>query len=143
MINSTFNPMSEYELSKDKLNFAGKSASGILSVEEVNGSIVANELAIDITLADDHLLFGGSLAVKGGKFGDKVSLQVVHPQVGVLNEYITDYGIVEDQQKQFDIVNKYPAKIPAGLILRVKYIPCTEPGIRSITVFYPLHKVLI
>jgi hypothetical protein len=70
-------------------------------------------------------------------------MQIVHTTYGVVNEFITDYYIQEDFQKQFEISNTYPAKLAAGLILRVKYVPFATLGVRDIVVNYTLHLVMV
>lgn len=134
--NTTFKPIRSADLTADALNFAGHGTYGECVAENT-------EVHIDLQLADDVLLTGGVLLVKGGKFEDKISMQVVHPTMGVLNEFVTDYRVVEDSQKQFDLSSAYPAKIYAGLILRIKYVSCAIPGVRDIAANYYLHKVLV
>jgi hypothetical protein len=148
--NTLFKPLSNAEFTADKLNFHGQGAIGVCDVHEVsaatdqNPAVFSNqELHIDLEVLEDTLLSGGILMVKGGKMADKISMQVCHPTAGILNEYVSNYRVCEDSQKQFELENAYPAKLMTGLILRVKYEACEEPGVRTIAVNYKLHKVLV
>lgn len=134
MINSTYDPQKVIDFEKGKLNFAGKSCIGTSLASEITN--------IDITLTEDHLLTGGILIVKGGMMLDKISLQVVHPTAGILNEFVTQYRVIQDSNRQFELMLPYPAKLFAGLILRCKYESSSEPSTRTIAINYLLHKVL-
>lgn len=135
MINSTYNPESITDFEKSKLNFAGKSVMGTSNASETT--------TIDLVLVDDHLLTGGLLIVKNGKMPDMVTLQIVHPAYGVVNEFVTKYRVIEDSNKQFELVLEYPARLFAGLSIRCKYESSADIGERTIAVNYFLHKVLI
>lgn len=135
MINSTYNPESITDFEKSKLNFAGKSCLGTSNASEIT--------TIDLVLVDDHLLTGGLLIVKNGKMPDMVTLQIVHPTYGVVNEFVTKYRVIEDSNKQFELVLEYPARLFAGLTVRCKYESSADVGERTIAVNYFLHKVLI
>jgi hypothetical protein len=138
--NTTFAPLKVSDFTSASLNFDGIGVSGSCAVVDETLPLPVN---IDLALTDDVLLIGGILLVKWGQFNDKVCMQVVHPIAGVLNQYVTDYHIIEDSQKQFEILNVYPAKIPAGCILRVVYTPCNIVGNRNIAINYNLHKVMV
>ena len=136
--NTNHKPTSIADFNANNLNFAGKGASGSCTVTSSSNPVAS----IDMTLTDDCLITGGILMVKNGYFTDKLSMQVVHPTLGVVSEYVTDFRVVEDSQRQFELNINYPAKIPAGMILRIKYTPSTDVGVRYISVNYMLHKVL-
>ena len=128
MINSTYNPMNISDLEKGKLNFNG---------QKIQGTCVAGgSVNVDLTLTDDHLMTGASLQLSGNNPGDSIQFQIVHPVAGVLNQFIDWYA------KEFDKEMNYPAKIPAGLILRLVY---NSTGASNVDIFinYSLHKVLI
>jgi hypothetical protein len=135
MIDSTYDPQKVTDFEKSKLNFSGKGVYGSCSESTTEN--------IDFVLTDDVLLTGGIMRVKNGKFQDKITLQVIHPVAGVVNEFITDFGINEDAQKQFDISLPYGAKLPAGLSIRCVFTACADVGLREITVNYYLHKCML
>ena len=135
MVNSTFKPNHRSQFQADWLKFDGKSAYAEAQSSEEKNS--------DLVLTDDVLLTGGYVCVQGGKFGDKICLQVVHPQAGVLDQFVSDYYIKSDSESQFSIDLDYPAKLPAGLIVRAVYKSNNNEGLRRIAVNYFLHKVLI
>jgi hypothetical protein len=133
--NTTYNPEKVSDFEKSKLNFAGRSVTGTVNENETVNA--------DYTFTDDTLMTGGVLIVKEAKITDKVSLQVVHPIYGVLNEFVTEYRLAEDQQVQFKLDLPYPAKLLAGLIVRCKYVASEEKGTRIFALNLLLHKVLI
>lgn len=95
-----------------------------------------------VKVADDYLVTGGDLLVEGGLIDDKIFLQVVHPVAGVIKEFISGFRIASDTIKQLNLQLHYPAKIPAGLSLRCKYIASADGALRKIAVNFYLHKVL-
>lgn len=133
-INTTYRPTKVSDFQSDCVNFNGQSSSGTAVESQV--------ITVDITMTDDHLLTGGNFIVKGGKFGDRIKLQVVHPVAGVVGQYVTDYGIQSDSEFQFALELTYPAKIQAGLKLRLSYTSSSEVGVRQFCINYSLHKVL-
>lgn len=132
---TTYNPEKVSDFEKSKLNFAGKSISATVNENETVNA--------DYTLADDMLMNGGVLIVKEAKITDKVSLQIVHPIYGVVNEFVTDYRLAEDQQVQFNLELPYPAKLATGLTIRCKYVASEEKATRIFALNILLHKVLI
>lgn len=122
-----------------KIQFSGKGICGVCEVVDIT-SITPK--IIDMPLSDDYLLTGGQLIVKGANIKDHVSLQVVLPDGTILSEFITQFRMVEDSDKQFEFNNNYPAKIYAGLVLRIIYQPAAIVGVRDIALNYYLHKVL-
>lgn len=132
--NTLYNPENTADFVKSKLNFNGQS---------IYSTVEANENKnIDLTMTDDHLLTGGVLIVKEAKITDKVCLQIIHPNGTVLNEFVKDYRLAEDQQVQFKLDLNYPAKIITGLIIRCYYIASSDPGQRTVALNLLLHKVL-
>ena len=129
-----YNPQKTSDFEKSKLIFSGQTIYfDALENDTTDG---------DLTLADDVLITGGQLLVKGGNIHDQVFMQVVHPTAGVLNEFVSGWRINPDSTDQFTIVLNYPAKIPAGLIIRCKYIADATTGTRDVAVNLHLHKVL-
>jgi hypothetical protein len=135
MINSTYDPQKLSDFEKGKLEFSGQSI-----YFECSESMTQSA---DYLVTDDILITGGILLVKGGKLEDRVYLQVVHPTAGVINEFISGYRISEDVNKQFEMNLPYPAKIPAGLSIRCKYVADALVGIRDIAVNFYFHKIMI
>lgn len=148
MINSVYKPINVKDFQADCLNFNGQAISGSVAASGVSN--------FDLTLTDDHLLTGGTLLVSGGIFGDKITLQVVdtggiipvpyraaYPNYPILNQFVTNYGIVSDSQRQFSLDINYPAKIFAGLTLRYVYTATATVSTRLICLNYSLHKTLI
>jgi len=122
------------QFTSDALKFAGLSATGAALGAVTN---------IDKSLGFDVALTGAVLLVKGGRFGDRVSLQVVHPAAGVLEEFVTDWYVTEDAQKQFEIQLNYPANVPTGLILRVVYKADVDLDVaRNVAINYITHRVI-
>lgn len=133
-INTLYNPEKTSDFVKSKLKFSGQSISSVAQTGET--------INADLSLSEDYLLTGGVLIVKEAKISDRVSLQVVHPVYGVVNEFVTDYGMSEDQQVQFSLQLVYPAKLFAGLKIRCKYIASSDAGTRTFILNLLLHKVL-
>jgi len=134
MINSTFRPTHKSQFQSNNVNFNGQSCFGSCEATQTTNT--------DLTMTDDHFLTGGVLIIKNGKFGDKITLQVIHPTLGVVNQFVTNFGVISDSEFQFKMVEDYPAKIFAGLSLRVVYIATLELGTRSFCLNYDLHKAL-
>lgn len=132
--NTTYNPEKVSDFQKSKLNFTGRSISGTANENET--------VDADYTFTDDTLMNGGVLIVKEAKITDKVSLQVVHPVCGVVNEFVTEYRLAEDQQVQFKLDLPYPAKLVAGLTIRCKYEASEDKGQRIFALNLLLHNVL-
>jgi len=132
--NTTFDPSNTSLFEKAKLN---KDAHGICAT--VTAGAVTN---LDFTLTDDMLVTGGVFLCSGGAQGDFVNFQVVHPIAGVLNQFITNWYIDPSTIRQETTKSNYPAKLPAGLILRVSY---TSTGTSNvwIAINYDLEKVLV
>ena len=133
--NTIYNPLKVSDFTKDSIKFSGQS---IYFQCESN-----TEASQDYTLTDDMLLTGGILLVKGGKFTDRIYLQVVHPIAGVVDEFVSGFRVAEDSNEQFKIDLPYPAKIPAGLKIRCKYVSSSDVGTRDVAVNFFLHKVLV
>lgn len=122
------------QFTSDAVKFAGASASDDAVADETK--------TIDYTVPYDLCITGAAVVVKGGSIDDKVCLQVVHPQAGVLDEFVTDWYMNEDRNHQFTIDLDYPANIPAGLIIRAVYKANSQAGTRNVRINYFLHKVI-
>lgn len=102
----------------------------------------------DYKILNDSLIDGAVVLVKNSALGDKVTLQVIDIDniIGyganvVLGQYVTNWYINPDSTFQVDLKSAYPAKILAGLYLRVSY---TSVGANNVDflINYKLHKIL-
>lgn len=66
----------------------------------------------------DTSMAGVQFKVVGGCDGDKVKFQVVHPTLGVMDEFATDYYVFADETSR---IQEHRAVLPAGLYIRVIY----------------------
>lgn len=145
MINSTYNPLNQNEFDKTKIQVADKSVQGVCPAGET--------ASFDVTLADDHLLMGLQILAKNSNFGDTLTLQVIDiagtlpngasfPPNTVLAQFGTTIGVCDDKQEKLNERSVYPAKLLAGLSIRLVY---TSTGTTDVNVIanYILHKVLV
>lgn len=102
----------------------------------------------DMAISDDMLIDGGMLIALNATLGDKVNFQVIDKdnvmQLGantVLGQYVTDWYMNPQESIQLNFENTYPAKLYAGLYLRVVYISVGQNNV-DVLVNYRLHKVL-
>ncbi len=128
MINSTYDPCNVKDFEKTKLSFNG---------QKVHATCPAGQsINLDLVMTDDHLLTGAAVSLTNNIESDCIKFQVVHPTYGVVNQFIDWYA------REFDKDLSYPAKLPAGLTLRVVY---TSTGALPVEVYinHILHKVMI
>jgi hypothetical protein len=78
--------------------------------------------ALDYTLSAERWIDGVELLVSGAAQGDYVNFQVVHPQAGVLDTFGATWYVDHERCKQTVVVLSYPARLVAGLIIRVSYV---------------------
>lgn len=125
-------------------------ANVALNNQYTKGTVAAGSTQnIDYTLVDDCFITGGELITYGANFGDTVLFQVVDVNniLGkgenfVCNQY--DNKILKNDtynQQQSITKSLYPAKIIAGLTLRLVY---SSTGLVPVQVGinYDLHKAL-
>lgn len=133
--NTAFDPKNLNDFEKTKLN---KDARGIQGT-----AIAGTTTSFDLTLTDDTVMAGGNaFLAKGAVAGDCVSFQIIHPIVGILNQFITDWYLNPDSTAQAVPTSNYPAKLPAGLILRVVYTSVGSSDV-WVAINYNKEKVLI
>lgn len=139
-MSTTYSPRNTNEFSSKCLNFDGIG---------INGTAIANTTtSIDYLITQDVLITGAILLTKNSKFGDNFIFQVVDidgilsPSGTILNQFITNWYVSEDIQKQLDMQINYPAKLYAGLYLRFMYTSIGDEDV-SVAINYTLHKVLI
>lgn len=131
---TTFDPPNTNYFDKTKLN---KTAQGV-KITATAGTTTH----LDYTLTDDVLMAGGNaFMAKGAAWGDKVAFQVLHPIAGLLLEFISDWYVNPDSTQQTVPTSNYPAKLVAGLILRVVYTSVGASNV-EIAVNYNFEKVL-
>jgi hypothetical protein len=103
---------------------------------------------IDLLLTDDSFLTGGVLRTSGSAFGDHATFQVVdvdniigYGAGAVLGQYVTSWYMRSDAEEQVNENAAYPAKVIAGLYLRVVYTSVGTSDV-DVAVMYRLHKAL-
>ncbi len=138
--NTQFAPTNTDQYSAKDLNASHKGTK----FTAIAGQATSHDLAI----TDDVLIDGGVLVVLNGVIGDKITFQVVdidnikgYGANTVLGQYKTDWYINPQESVQLDFTSRYPAKVFAGLYLRVVY---TSTGSNNLDVIvnYKLQKVL-
>lgn len=131
------NKVTEFQANKLQYNATGVTAT-------ITAGTTTN---IDLAFTDDHLLTGFWLIGSGINPGDKIALQAVdssnifgYGAGTVLKQFATNIYLPATCDAQFDVA--YPAKVYAGLTLRVIY---TSTGILSpvFAVNYKIHKIII
>lgn len=148
MQNSTYNPVKVSDFEKTKMQFNAQGINASISTATVTN--------IDLDLTDDHMITGAWFIVNGANLGDSVDFQVIditgniiHAMSGglipvtpgyILNQFISNWFMNVSTDTQFDMI--YPAKILAGMALRVVY---TSVGSSSVFVAinYKLHEILV
>lgn len=135
---TSYDPRNILDFEKSKLN---KAARGMKQTVTLGGTC-----NIDYTLADDMLLAGGSVfLVENVRWGDKVTFQVLNGST-VLAEFITDWYLNPETKQQAVPSSSYPAKIYAGLTLRIIYTstgnPLSDP-VPEVCINYNFEKVLV
>lgn len=99
----------------------------------------AGATAIDLpALAEERWVDGGEVVVKDANPGDWVTFSVVHPVYGVVETFVPSWTVVPGTGRT--TLSAYPARVPAGMILRMTYtntVGGTTPGC---AVNYRLHK---
>ncbi len=134
-----FNPIRVDEFEKTKLNFDGQGMSATVTAGSTQN--------VDLLLSDDVLLTGCWFITNNSNLGDTLTFQVVDTSGAftgtpgtVLSQFITNWYPNVSTDINFEV--PYPAKIPAGLTLRLVYVSTgsTNPFVAA---NYQLHKVLV
>jgi hypothetical protein len=141
MVNSTLKLTQINQFASDLVHANNQGVSGNATAGVVS--------SIDLKLTDDHFVTGGVLRTLNSAFGDSVTFQVVDVDnvIGygagtVLGQYATSVYMRSDSQEQINENIPYPAKIPAGLYLRIVYTSVGTTDV-TVTMMYRLHKILI
>jgi hypothetical protein len=74
---------------------------------------------LDLLMAEERYVDGGVVIVKDANPGDYCVFQVVHPQAGVVEQFVNKWFVIPGTGKMD--VNVYRAKVPAGLTIRIVY----------------------
>ncbi len=133
MQNSTYDPRCVDDFEKSKIVTAFIGLQGTCPFGQTTN--------IDYSLTDDVLFTGGEFLAKNSLFGDKFSLQIVHPINGVIYTFVNDFGVTDDSQTKMVKQSVIPAKLPAGLIIRLAYTSTGETDVKLIINLY-LFKIL-
>lgn len=139
--NTKYNPPNVNEFEKSKLNINAQGVSATVSNGETSN--------LDYLLTDDCLLTGLVFFTSATGYGDYVQLQVVDTSGAftgtagtVMLQPATNWYVNPGSYLSMDA--DYPAKIPAGLTLRLVYTNTALPlGSTRIFMNYKLHKVLV
>lgn len=139
---TVYNPTSVDAFDKTKLNYNGL---------KVSASVAAGATTdVNLALTDDHLLTGAQLILTGACDLDEVQFKIVDssssipvparvafPNYPILNQFIDWYA------SNFSKDLPYPAKITAGLTLRVTYKNTCVSTAVTVKVNYFLHKIIV
>lgn len=125
---TAYDPKNINDFDKTKLNFNGMKVGATVAADSTQN--------LDLTLTDDHLISGASVTLYGNCADDEVKFQVLMGST-VVASYIDWFA------KDMDKTLEYPAKIPAGLTLRVVYKNTCPSESVKVRINYHLHKVLI
>lgn len=127
--NTNFDPPNTNYFDKTKLN---KAAEG--HEFTVTAGTTQN---LNITISDDALLMDSCILVDGAVKGDHWTMQVIHPVAGVVFQGITGWRVDFTTLRQPIPKSNFPAKIFAGLTLRIVY---TSIGANDVWVCVNLDK---
>lgn len=141
MQNSKYAPASFQEYSAKDLN---------TNLRGCHFNCAPNQTTInDYVITDDCLLDGANLHTINANLGDKITAQVIdkdnifgYGHNVVLGQYVTDWFINPMRTEQLDYTSRYPAKIFAGLYLRIIYTSTSNSVPVDVIVNYKLHKIL-
>jgi hypothetical protein len=138
--NTTYDPTNVGDFERTKLNYAAVGISGTASAGTTTN--------IDHALTDDSLLTGAQVLTDNAAFGDSITFQVVDvngvvfPAGTVLGQFVTNWKLRSDSQEQISLQVPYPAKVYAGLYLRLIYTSTGASNV-AVAINYSLHKVLV
>ena len=105
----------------NNFRFRGTSFSGV--------GIAETTTSIDFLLTECRWINGGCLILKNHVFGDSITFQIVDKDNvfgygvnTVLDEFIKDFYLDDEKHAQAQIMLDYPARLPVGVYMRLKYI---------------------
>lgn len=111
--------------SSDGFRFRGIGFSGV--------ALPAQKTNIDFVMTTEMFINGAEIYLQDNAFGDYIDFEVVHHQSGVLDTFGSHWFVVNGSKVTLD----YPAKIPAGLTIRLNY---TSTGQTSVYVMCNLFR---
>lgn len=91
----------------------------------------------DFLLTEERLLTGAKIWGSNVNFGDSATFEVVHPLLGVMDRFVENWYLADG----WDTIDAYPARLPAGLILRVTYKNTGSSQARLLVNLF-LHKAV-
>lgn len=101
---------------------------------EINAGVTSN---IDCLISEERYITGLQIILQNQVFGDTMTLQVVdvnnilgYGAGAVLDEFGKNWNVSPDTACQGIIENPYPAKIAAGLYIRVVYTSTGQTNIK-------------
>jgi hypothetical protein len=128
LTNTTFNPDTIHEFSKNSMEFKGQK----VMVEAAS----SKETSVDFEITEDTLITGARVQAVGACEADEIKFQVINKDM-VVTTFIDWYiqnGVIEKELN-------YPAKLPAGLVVRAVYKnTCAMMSVNVYINFY-MHKV--
>lgn len=140
-VNTTYSPGNTEAFDNKALVFNAKGISA-----DATANATTN---IDLKIDGDHLLTGAILLTNNSNFGDYISFQVVDIDnvMGfgsniVLKQFVTNWYMLSDQQKQIDCSINYPAKLIDGLYIRLVYTSTSADVSPKVSVNYMLHTII-
>ena len=95
-----------------------------------------SETSSDYILEAERLLDGIKYKISDLGFSDSITLQIVHPLAGVINEFGSEWPASKEET-----IRLFKAKLPAGLIIRVTYKNTTANPIDFIAGMF-LYEVI-
>jgi hypothetical protein len=127
--NTSYDPTNVNFFDKTKLN---KDANSVVATIAAGTSY-----NIDHLISDDALIMDSTLLVHGAAKGDYWKMQVIHPVYGVVFEPIHKWMVDFTSTNQRLPKANFPAKIFAGLTMRVVY---TSVGTEDVWVALNIDK---
>lgn len=140
-INTIYAPVNVNSLEAAKLKRNDDAVSGMAAY----GTSTNFDLKVT---TDDHLLLGGELIVEGAAQGDYVRFQVVDVEnvigygAGVMLDEFVRKRFVASEKYTAMISSRFPAKLKAGLYLRVIYTSVGSTDV-FVAINYDISKVLV
>lgn len=132
----------------DRLLFRGQGVTGQALKSTMDGeTLLPTTTDIDFLVPEDRLINGTRVMLKNHHFDDYAQLMVYDLDnvlgfgAGVLlNHFAIDWNFVSDKEDQGFFILPYPAKLYAGLYVRLRYTAHNTAEDVKIKINYVLHK---
>lgn len=141
MQGSKYQPSKQSEFSAKDLNLDFKGTAFTIPKTTVTNC--------DALITDDSIIDGGRVIAAGVAQGDYVACQVVdkdnvlgYGAGAVLNQFVTQWYLAPGAAVAWDFTATYPAKLYAGLYVRVIYTSVGTVDDVWMAVNLKLHKIL-